>query len=60
MALGCDPVALRLCLDRIYPPRKDCPVTFALPPITIARDAADIAAAVAKAVAAGGSRMSRK
>jgi hypothetical protein len=26
-----DPVALRLCLDRIYPARKDRPVTFALP-----------------------------
>ena len=53
MALAGDPVALRLCLDRIYPARKDRPVRFALPPITSARDAADIAAAVAEAVAAG-------
>jgi hypothetical protein len=53
MALAGDPVALRLCLERIYPARKDRPVTFPLPPITSARDAADIMAAVVKAVAAG-------
>jgi hypothetical protein len=53
MALAGDTVALKLCLDRIYPPRKDRPVTFSLPPITSARDAADIAAAVAEGVAAG-------
>jgi hypothetical protein len=53
MALAGDPVALRLCLERIYPVRKDRPVAFPLPPITSARDAADIAAAVAQAVAAG-------
>jgi hypothetical protein len=53
MALAGDTVALKLCLERIYPARKDRPVTFALPPITSARDAADIASAVARAVAAG-------
>ena len=53
MALAGDPVALRLCLDRIYPARKDRPVAFALPPIDSARDAADIMVAVATAVAAG-------
>ena len=53
MALAGDTVALKICIDRIYPARKDRPVTFALPPITSARDAADIAAAVAEAVAAG-------
>ncbi|MGV7215022.1 DUF5681 domain-containing protein [Bradyrhizobium sp. UFLA05-112] len=53
MALGGDTVALKLCLERIYPARKDRPVTFALPPITSTRDAAEIAAAVAEAVAAG-------
>ena len=53
MALAGDTVALKLCLERIYPARKDRPVTFALPPITSARDAADIAAAVTEAVAAG-------
>jgi len=53
MALDGDAVALRLCLDRIYPARKDRPVTFTLPPITSARDAADLMAAVTKAVATG-------
>jgi hypothetical protein len=53
MALAGDVVALRLCIDRICPPRKDRPVTFPLPPITSARDAAAIMAAVAEAVAAG-------
>jgi hypothetical protein len=53
MALAGDTVALKLCLERIYPARKDRPVTFALPPINSARDAADIAAAIAEAVAAG-------
>ena len=53
MALAGDTVALKICIDRIFPPRKDRPVTFPLPPITSARDAADIAAAVAEAVAAG-------
>ena len=53
MALAGDTVALKLCLERIYPVRKDRPVTFAMPPITSARDAANIAAAIAQAVAAG-------
>jgi hypothetical protein len=53
MALGGDTVALKLCLERICPVRKDRAVRFPLPPITSARDAADIAAAVAQAVAAG-------
>jgi hypothetical protein len=53
MALAGDTVALKLCLERIYPARKDRPVTFPLPPITSPRDAADIAAAIAQAVAAG-------
>jgi hypothetical protein len=44
MALEGDPVALRLCLDRICPPRKDRPVSFPLPRITSAPDAADATA----------------
>src|SRR2546430_406861 len=54
LALEGDPMALRLCLDRICPPRKDRPVSFPMPPINTARDAANIMAAVAEAVAAGG------
>jgi hypothetical protein len=53
MALAGDTVALKICIDRIFPVRRDRPVSFPLPPITSARDAADIAAAVAEAVAAG-------
>jgi hypothetical protein len=53
MALQGDTVALRLCLDRIAPPRKDSPVQFALPRMATARDAAEAAAAVLQAVAGG-------
>jgi hypothetical protein len=38
--------ALRLCLDRIAPPRKDRPVLFELPPVSSAADATN--AAIAK------------
>jgi hypothetical protein len=53
LALAGDTVALRLCLERIYPARKDRPVTFALPPINTARDAADVMSSVMNAVVAG-------
>jgi hypothetical protein len=53
MALAGDGVALRLCLDRIAPPRKDSPVQFQLPRIVNARDAAQAAAAVLQAVSEG-------
>lgn len=53
MALGGDATALRLCLERIAPPRKDAPVAFALPPMQSAADAAKAAGAVLDAVAAG-------
>ena len=52
-ALAGDTAALRLCLERIAPPRKDAPVTFALPLMTTAADAAKGAAAVLAAVAIG-------
>ena len=53
MALGGDATALRLCLERIAPPRRDAPVTFDLPPMETARDAAKAAGAVLGAVAHG-------
>lgn len=53
MALEGDGAALRLCLERIAPPRKDAPVTFTLPPMQSAADAAQAAGAVVGAVAAG-------
>src|SRR5215208_4970074 len=34
LAKAGDLVALRLCLDRICPPRKDWPVSFALPELS--------------------------
>lgn len=52
-ALAGDVAALRLCLDRIAPPRKDAPVTFTLPPMETAQDAAQAAGAVLAAVADG-------
>src|ERR1700748_1084433 len=39
LALGGDLTALRICLDRILPPRKDRPIEFALPTITTIEDA---------------------
>lgn len=53
LALAGDMAALRLCLDRIMPPRKDRPVTFALPEIKGAQDAAAVVSAVLAAVASG-------
>lgn len=53
MALSGDGVALRLCLDRIAPPRKDSSVQFSLPRMTTARDATQAAAAVLQAVSEG-------
>lgn len=53
MALGGDGAALRLCLERIAPPRRDAPVTFDLPRMETARDAAKAAGGVLEAVALG-------
>jgi uncharacterized protein DUF5681 len=53
MALGGDTIALRLCLERIYPPRKDRPVSFRLRSITSARDAADTMSDIMNAVSSG-------
>jgi hypothetical protein len=48
-----DLAALRVCLDRIAPPRKDRRVLFELPPVSSAADAAKVAAALLEAVAVG-------
>ncbi|MET4801218.1 DUF5681 domain-containing protein [Bradyrhizobium sp. LB11.1] len=53
LALTGDMGALRLCLDRIMPPRKDRPVTFTLPDIKSAQDAAAVVSAILAAVASG-------
>lgn len=52
-ALEGDSVALRLCLERLVPPRKDAPVTIDLPKIENASDVVDASAAVLAAVGAG-------
>jgi Family of unknown function (DUF5681) len=53
LALAGDMTALRLCLDRILPARKDRPVTFELPAIDSATDAKAASAALLAAVSAG-------
>ena len=53
MAKAGDTVALRLCLERIAPPRKERAVRFDLPPIETAVDAVKASAALVQAVAAG-------
>jgi Family of unknown function (DUF5681) len=53
LALGGDIAALRLCLDRILPPRKDRPVSFEMPPINNAEDARAASAALLGAVSSG-------
>lgn len=42
LALAGDVSALRLCLDRIVPPRKDRPVCFQLPKMIGSKDAVSI------------------
>ena len=53
MALAGDTVALRLCLDRLAPPRKDAPISFALPPVDDAAGMVAAGQAVLAALAAG-------
>lgn len=53
LALEGDTVALRLCLDRLAPPRRDAPISFPLPQVRSATDAVAAGAAVLDAMAAG-------
>jgi hypothetical protein len=53
LALAGDMAALRLCLDRILPARKDRPVSIEMPTINSAEDAKVASAALLAAVAAG-------
>ena len=53
LALAGDTTALRLCIERIAPARKDSPVEFPLPPVSSARDAAKAAGEVLQAVSEG-------
>jgi hypothetical protein len=51
MAKNGDGPALRLCIDRLAPARKDRPVWFDLPKMNEARDAVNASAAIVAAVA---------
>jgi hypothetical protein len=53
VALTGDIPALRLCLDRILPPRKDSPVAFDLPEMRTLNDAVPAMGALVKAVGQG-------
>jgi hypothetical protein len=48
-----DGIALRMCLERIVPPRKDRPINFSLPSIKTAADALAATASLVTAVASG-------
>lgn len=53
MALNGDTAALRLCLERIAPQRREATVSFELPQMERAKDTAEAARAVLAAVASG-------
>ena len=53
LALDGDGPALRMCMDRIMPARKDRHVSFQLPPLETAADTVKAGAALVAAVAAG-------
>ncbi|WP_413717032.1 DUF5681 domain-containing protein [Silicimonas sp. MF1-12-2] len=50
MALEGDTTALRLCMERIAPLRKDAPVNFDLPTMSNAQEAATAASSILRAV----------
>ena len=53
MALDGDTTALKMCMDRILPPRKGRPITFTLPEMTDTGDLRAVALAILKAVSEG-------
>jgi hypothetical protein len=53
MALAGDVSAMRLCMERLLPPRKDRPVQLTLPQIKTAADAAGAMSAIVDAVGRG-------
>src|SRR5271156_2899307 len=53
LALGGDPTAMRLCLERVLPACRERTVKFALPPIESAADIAAAMKAVTSALADG-------
>ena len=53
LALEGDRAALRLCLERIAPPRRDIPISLPLGEISTAKDAVNASAAVISETALG-------
>ncbi len=53
MAKDGDTIALRMCMDRLLPIRKDRTVAFALPKLETSADAVQATAALVEAVAVG-------
>jgi len=53
MAKGGDATAIRMCLERLAPPRKDAAVCFTLPPIKTISDAVEASSALLAAIADG-------
>lgn len=53
MAIGGDPVAIKLVLDRVVPPPRDRLIEFDLPPISSPADTGEACSAVVKAVSQG-------
>src|SRR3954466_3561851 len=60
LAKGGEMAALRLCMDRLCPPRRDRPVSFALPAIENVADVVKASGALLEAVAAGGGGGARR
>ena len=53
LAQGGNVVALRLCLERLLPPRKERPLNFPLPPVETVQDLPKALGAILTAVAQG-------
>src|SRR5947207_14551846 len=53
LALQGDPTSMRLCMERLIPPRKDHPVKFKLPAATTAAEVDQAVDAVLQGVTAG-------
>lgn len=52
-ALQGDMAAVKLCLDRIAPPRKDSPISITLPPVSSIHEVLEASAMILSSVAAG-------
>ena len=53
LAKAGNPMALRLCLERFLPPRKDRPISFNLPKVEGVQDLPKVLGAILEAVAQG-------